>query len=224
MQRRILIVEDEMSLVTTLKDRLTKEQYDVTVARNGERALELATSETFDLLILDLMLPGRNGLSVCEELRRAGLMTPVLMLTARRQLADKLAGLKAGADDYLVKPFEMAELLARIEAVLRRAIAARGVSYLFENIQVDFRRTKVLRDGSPVLLSAMEFQLLVTLWSKERIVSRAELLREVWGYGTAVESRTVDVHVAGLRQKLERDAKNPQFILTIPGIGYKFAG
>ena len=228
MDTKILIVEDEAGLVTTLKDRLRKEGYAVSVARDGVSGLEVASRESFDLILLDLMLPGQNGLTVCQKLREAGSSTPILMLTARRQTKDKVAGLRTGADDYLTKPFQMAELLARMEALLRRPGQVAGASsarYQFGTIHIDMRRTEVSRDGHVVPLSAKEFQLL-RYFAEHRgdTLSREVLLREVWGYDALPSTRTVDVHVSWLRQKLEDDPKNPQVILTVVGLGYKFAG
>jgi two-component system alkaline phosphatase synthesis response regulator PhoP len=228
MPAKILIVEDEAGLVTTLRDRLRKQGYTVSVAKDGISAFELAANEPFDLIILDLMLPGQSGLAVCEKLREIGSSTPILMLTARRQTRDKVAGLKAGGDDYLTKPFQMSELLARVEALLRRPAVVKGATparYQFGNIQIDVKRTEVSRDGQVVPMSAKEFQLLCYLVEhRDSTLSRDQLLREVWGYNAPPSSRTVDVHVAWLRQKLENDSKNPQFILTVVGFGYKFAG
>jgi two-component system alkaline phosphatase synthesis response regulator PhoP len=228
MAAKILIVEDEAGLVTTLRDRLREQGYGVSVARDGESAMEMAARQPFDLILLDLMLPGQSGLDVCEKLRKAGASTPILMLTARRQTKDKVAGLKAGGDDYLTKPFHMTELLARIEALLRRPVnlrAAASARYQFGKIEIDIRRTEVSRGGKLVPLSAKEFQLLrYFLEHRDATLSREELLREVWGYAELPSTRTVDVHVAWLRQKLEQDPKNPQFILTVVGFGYKFAG
>ncbi|HVA94211.1 MAG TPA: response regulator transcription factor [Candidatus Dormibacteraeota bacterium] len=228
MAARILIVEDEAGLVTTLRDRLRKQGYSVSVARDGLSGLETAANEPFDLIILDLMMPGLSGLAVCEKLRQGGSSTPILMLTARRQTKDKVAGLKAGGDDYLTKPFQMAELLARIEALLRRpstVAPAAPARYQFGTVRMDMRRTEVTRDGKPVPVSAKEFQLLrYFVEHRDATLSRDELLREVWGYGELPSTRTVDVHVAWLRQKLESDPKNPQYIVTVIGFGYKFAG
>jgi two-component system alkaline phosphatase synthesis response regulator PhoP len=228
MNAKILIVEDEAALATTLKDRLRKEGYAVNVARDGNSGMEVATREPFDLLILDLMLPGQNGLSICQKLRQLGSNAPILMLTARRQTMDKVIGLRAGADDYLTKPFKMAELLARVDALLRRAgpgKVASPVRYQFGDLQIDIRSTEVTRGGRHVALSAMEFQLLrYFVEHRGATLSREELLREVWGYGGLPSTRTVDVHVAWVRQKIETDPKNPQLILTIVGLGYKFVG
>jgi two-component system, OmpR family, alkaline phosphatase synthesis response regulator PhoP len=226
-QKRILLVEDESGLVLTLTDRLTREGYLVESAMDGESGLERASGEAFDLLLLDLMLPRMSGFDVCRELRRRGIDTPVIMLTARGQVVDKVVGLKLGADDYVTKPFEMAELLARIEAQLRRAPAAPhpAEGYAFGDVRVDFRKAEAIRDGQPIELSAREFQLLrYFVEHRGATLSRDELLNEVWGYNAMPSTRTVDVHVAWLRQKIEPNPRHPQFILTIHGMGYKFAG
>jgi two-component system alkaline phosphatase synthesis response regulator PhoP len=225
--KRILLIEDEAGLVITLTDRLTREGYAVESAADGESGLERASGEAFDLLLLDLMLPRMSGFNVCRELRRRGIETPVIMLTARGQVADKVVGLKLGADDYVTKPFEMAELLARIEAQLRRAPAAPHPTegYAFGEVHVDFRKAEAIRDGQPIELSAREFQLLrYFVEHRGTTLSRDELLNEVWGYNAMPSTRTVDVHVAWLRQKIEPNPRHPQFILTIHGMGYKFAG
>jgi len=226
MNHTILLVEDEPGLVMALSDRLSREGYAVETAQDGAEALSRATENPFDLLILDVMLPSKSGLDVCRDLRQRGLNTPVLILTARGQTVDKVVGLKLGADDYLTKPFEMLELLARIEALLRRAAAPANpppVHHLGP-VRVDIRKTEVSRDGQPVILSAREFQLLrYFIEHRGETLSRTELLREVWGYTGLPSTRTVDVHVAGLRQKVEDEPKNPRLILTVTGIGYKLA-
>jgi two-component system, OmpR family, alkaline phosphatase synthesis response regulator PhoP len=228
MNERILLVEDEMGLRMTLADRLRREGYVVEMAPDGVVGYERASSEPFDLLILDIMLPGRNGLDVCRDLRQQAVLTPILMLTARGQTSDKVIGLRLGADDYLAKPFEMQELLARVEALLRRASqpAYTGASiHQFGAIRIDFLKTEVTRDGQTLLLSAKEFQLLrYFIEHRGETVSREKLLLEVWGYHVMPSTRTVDVHVAWLRQKLEHDPKEPKLILTVHGLGYKFAG
>ncbi len=228
MNQRILLIEDEPGLVLTLTDRLMAEGYAVEAARDGQTGLERAASEAFDLLILDIMLPRKNGFDVCRDLRQRGIQTPTIMLTARGQVVDKVVGLKLGADDYLTKPFEMIELLARVEALLRRAPSAPLIApeiYQFGPVHVDFRRAEVERDGEPVDLSAREFKLLRHFIAhRGEILSRDDLLNEVWGYHAMPVTRTVDVHVAWLRQKLEPNPRHPQFILTIHGLGYKFAG
>ena len=228
MTKRILLVEDEPGLVLTLNDRLSKEGFAVETARDGESGLQRATTESFDVIILDVMLPRKNGFDVCRDLRQQGTQTPVIMLTARGQVVDKVVGLKLGADDYLTKPFEMIELLARIEALLRRAPVAASASaevYQFGPVRVDFRKAEVTRDDQPIELSAREFQLLrYFVEHRESAITRDVLLNEVWGYHAMPSTRTVDVHIAWLRQKLEPNPRHPQYILTVHGLGYKFVG
>lgn len=226
--RRILLVEDEPSLVLTLSDRLASEGYQVETAEDGETALTQATERPFDLIILDVMLPGRNGFDVCRDLRQRGVHVPVLMLTARTQVVDRVVGLKLGADDYLSKPFDMMELLARLEALLRRSrtpITDTLGSYSFGEVVVDFRRAEVMRQGQPVPLSTLELKLLrYLIENRGKVISRDELLDRVWGYDAAAQTRTVDVHVASLRQKVEPTPSRPEFILTVHGLGYRFSG
>jgi two-component system alkaline phosphatase synthesis response regulator PhoP len=228
MSKRILLVEDEPGLVLTLTDRLTSEGFIVETARDGEAGLARATGESFDLIILDVMLPRKNGFDVCRDLRQQNVQTPVIMLTARGQVVDKVVGLKLGADDYVTKPFEMMELLARIEALLRRAPVLSALSpdvYQFGPIRIDFRKAEITRDGATIELSALEFQLLrYFIEHRENAITRDELLNEVWGYNAMPSTRTVDVHVAWLRQKIEPNPRHPQFILTVHGLGYKFVG
>ena len=223
-ERRILLVDDEPGLRRTLSDRLRKEGYGVETAANGTSALDLARKGHFDLIILDLNLPAKDGLQVCHELRREGQNVAVLMLTARDSIADKITGLKSGADDYMTKPFESAELLARIEALLRRTRGDAGADELaFGDVVVRPRAGQVLRGGRAIRLSAQEFKLLVHLVRNPGVVlSRDELLDAVWGYQAAPETRTVDVHVSWLRQKLEPDPHNPRYIVTVYGLGYRF--
>ena len=225
--KRILLVEDEPGLVLTLRDRLAREGYGVETAIDGESGLERAAREGYDLVLLDVMLPRLGGFDVLKELRRRNVETPVIMLTARGQVIDKVVGLKLGADDYVTKPFEMVELLARIEAKLRRAPVTVPPSegYQFGVIRVDFRRAEVTKEGQPLDLSAREFGLLkYFIEHRGATLTREELLNEVWGYNAMPSTRTVDVHVAWLRQKIEPNARHPQFILTVHGMGYKFAG
>jgi two-component system alkaline phosphatase synthesis response regulator PhoP len=226
--RRILVVEDEESLVMTLRDRLESEGYAVSVANDGESGFDAAARQPFDLVLLDVALPRKNGFDVCRDLRARGVQTPVLMLTARGQVIDRVLGLKLGADDYLTKPFDAAELLARIEALLRRSrtIAASSTDvYAFGTVHVDFRNAEVTRDGASVELSGLEFKLLrYFVDHRGALLTRDELLDKVWGYEAMPVTRTVDVHVASLRQKLERNASKPEYILTVHGLGYKFVG
>ena len=225
---RVLVVEDEPGLRLTLGDRLVSEGYVVQTAGDGAIGLERAMREPYDLIVLDVMLPRMNGFDVCRELRQRGVTTPILMLTARGQVVDKVVGLKLGADDYLAKPFETIELMARLEALLRRVPSRPqpgGDTYRFGEVMVDFRRAEVTRGGRPIDLSAREFKLLRHfIQHRGATLSRDELLSEVWGYDEMPLTRTVDVHVAGLRHKIESNPKSPEYILTIHGLGYKFAG
>jgi two-component system alkaline phosphatase synthesis response regulator PhoP len=222
-KRRILLVEDEESLVLALRDRLHAEGYDVDVAGDGDAAFVQATTGAFDLILLDVALPRRSGFDVCRDLRARGIQTPVLMLTARGQVIDRVLGLKLGADDYLTKPFETAELLARIEALLRRARVMHGdpsEAYAFGDVEIDFRGAVVRRARQPVDLSGLEFKLLRYFVERRgALLSRDELLEKVWGYDAMPVTRTVDVHVAALRQKI-----GAEHIVTVHGMGYKFVG
>jgi two-component system alkaline phosphatase synthesis response regulator PhoP len=227
LRRRILLVEDEESLVVTLRDRLVSEGYDVDTTGDGETAVELGAKPQFDLILLDVALPRKNGFDVCRDLRARGVQTPVLMLTARGQVIDRVVGLKLGADDYVTKPFDMSELLARIEALLRRAraVAASADAVAFGSVHADFRSAVVLRDGAPVELSGLELKLLrYFVEHRGALLSRDELLEKVWGYEAMPVTRTVDVHVASLRQKLETNPSRPEHIVTVHGLGYKFVG
>jgi len=210
----------------TLCDRLKAEGYIAEAAVDGEEGLRKATQNSYDLIILDVMLPKKNGFDLCRDLRNAGIVTPIIMLTARGQLVDKVLGLKIGADDYLTKPFELLELLARIEAHIRRgtAPAPKEADVLqFGPIRIDLKGTTVFRNGKVVPLSAREFRLLrYFAQNPGTTLSREVLLKEVWGYSEDTFTRTVDVHVGSLRQKLEKDPKQPSLILTVPGLGYKF--
>jgi two-component system, OmpR family, alkaline phosphatase synthesis response regulator PhoP len=223
--RRILLVEDEPGLVLTLTDRLTSEGYEVAAAPDGASGLARAAAEAWDLILLDVMLPGRSGFDVCRELRQRRIETPILMLTARGQVIDKVLGLKLGADDYLTKPFDMMELLARVEVQLRRAApTAHGAGELrFGDVVIDTRKAEVQRGNRVVELSAREFLLLkYFVEHRGETLSREQLLNEVWGYHAMPSTRTVDVHVAWLRQKIEPNPRHPQYILTVHGLGYRF--
>jgi two-component system, OmpR family, alkaline phosphatase synthesis response regulator PhoP len=225
--KRVLLVEDEPGLVLTLTDRLRSEGYDTGAAHDGLQGLALATSAPWDVILLDVMLPGKGGFDVCRDLRQRGITTPVIMLTARGQVVDKVLGLKLGADDYLTKPFDMMELLARIEVQVRRAPAAASdaVHLRFGDVMVDTRKAEVTRGGAVVEMSAREFLLLkYFIEHRGETLSREQLLNDVWGYHAMPSTRTVDVHVAWLRQKVEPNPRHPQFILTMHGLGYRFAG
>jgi two-component system alkaline phosphatase synthesis response regulator PhoP len=227
---RVLLIEDEPGLQLVLTDRLASEGYRVETAADGELGLSRAMGEPFDVILLDVMLPKRDGLDVAKTLRQQGNQTPILMLTAKGQVVDRVVGLKLGADDYLTKPFEMIELLARIEALLRRAPGSPSAGtalerYSFGDVAVDVRKAEITKGGAPVELSAKEFYLLrYFIEHRGATLSREELLRQVWGYQASTSTRTVDTHVAWLRQKLEPNPRIPQYILTIHGLGYKFAG
>lgn len=224
---RILFIEDEAGLVMTIKDRLTEEGYEVETSQNGDEGFETALNGSFDVIILDLMLPGKGGLDICKDLRQQGVETPIIMLTAKGQVVDKVLGLKLGADDYMQKPFEMMELLARIEVQLRKKQSKESKQALntvtFSDVQVDLKKMKIRKGDEEVVLSAKEFQLLKFLVENEGgILTRDQLLNEVWGYDALPSTRTVDVHIAWLRQKLENDSRYPKHILTVHGFGYKF--
>ncbi len=227
--QKVLLVEDEPGLLMTLSDLLSGEGYDVKTVADGEKGLVLACTAEFDLILLDVMLPGMNGFDVCRNLRRRGIRTPILMLTARGEVEDRVKGLNLGADDYLPKPFAIPELLARLQALLRRGSSPNAQrlakTYRFDGVLVDFRSTTVTRNGKPVEVSAREFRLLCYLIEhRGATVSRRQLLKDVWGYDFAVLTRTVDVHYGLLRQKLEANPKCPRYFLTARGLGYKFMG
>jgi len=224
MNESILLVEDEQALRATLSDRLRSEGYVVDTAVDGQEGFDKAANLPFDLIILDVMLPRRSGLDVCRDIRTAGMATPILILTVRNETVDKVVGLKLGADDYVTKPFEASELMARVEALLRRVPIHAGQGlHEFGPIRIDIRRAQVTRDGKSVYLTAREFQLLRYLIQRVGVsVSRDELLRSVWGYSTDAFTRTVDTHIVSLRQKLEENPKRPEFIFTVSGLGYRF--
>lgn len=219
----LLLVEDEDAIAIPLRDRLVKAGFRVEIASDGITALDRASTAIHQLILLDLQLPGKSGLDVCRDLRQRGIQTPILMLTAFGETTDKVLGLKLGADDYLAKPFDVAELLARIEALLRRAAPAPSKVLSFGSIHIDLRTATVQLDGQPVTLSAREFQLLAYFAARPgQLVTREELLSEVWGYDASTNTRTVDVHIGWLRQKLEQEPKKPTLFLTRIGLGYQF--
>lgn len=226
MNENILVVEDEQALRHALGVRLRSEGYVVDMAEDGLVGLDKATKLPFDLIILDVMLPYHSGLDICRSIRQMGLATPILMLTVKDQLTDKVVGLKLGADDYMTKPFDAIELIARIESLLRRtpAFSGQGV-YQCGLIVVDVPRAEVTLDGKQVHLTAREFQLLCYLMERAgSAVPRRELLHSVWGYDSDAFTRTVDSHIASLRQKLGDGPKRPELILTAFGVGYRFVG
>jgi two-component system, OmpR family, alkaline phosphatase synthesis response regulator PhoP len=227
MSGRILLIEDEPGLVMTVSDLLVVEGYEVETANDGESGFTKAVTGNFDLVLLDVMLPRRGGYDVCRDLRQRGIDSAILMLTARTQVVDRVVGLKLGADDYLPKPFEPAELLARIEALLRRLRKGHEIgvrSFRFGDVEVDFERAEVRKRGEPMNLAAKELQLLHYLVDRRgQVVPREELLRQVWEYSAEASSRTVDVHIAWLRQKLEDNPQRPRHIQTLRGKGYRFS-
>ena len=221
---RILIVEDEPAIALALGDDLTLEGYDVTVVHDGLEALSRARAERFDAILLDVMLPGKDGFEVCRELRRSQVRTPILMLTARAQEAEKVLGLEAGADDYVTKPFGIRELRARIAALLRRTQPdAVAPVVRIGAVEVDLDRAEVRRGADATPLTPLEFRLLQTfIRARGRILTRAQLISEAWGPNTFVSDRVVDNHIGSLRKKLEPDASEPRYLQNVRGIGYRF--
>jgi two-component system, OmpR family, alkaline phosphatase synthesis response regulator PhoP len=223
--KRILFVEDEAAFAVGMIDRLEAEDYEVEWARTGGEGYRAAVERPFDLIVLDVMLPGKNGFDICRDLRREGVSAPVLMLTARGEVVDRVLGLKLGADDYVQKNCEPVELMARIEALLRRSAGGARITeewIEFGGIRVDLRKHEVQRSGKPISLSPAEFRLLEYLIERRgAVVTREELLGKVWGFDAETLTRTVDVHVAALRKKLEADSRYPRFLLTVKGRGYK---
>jgi DNA-binding response OmpR family regulator len=220
---RILIVEDEHAIALGLRNDLVLEGYEVEVAATGDAGAARARETAFDLILLDVMLPGKDGFTVCRELRRSGVKTPIILLTARAQETEKVHGLEIGADDYITKPFSPMELRARIKAVLRRTVGGEQEVYRFGVITVDFARCLALRDGVDVCLTPLEFKLLATLIrSRGRLLSRNQLIDAVWGAGTAITDRVVDNHVMNLRRKLEDQPAEPRYLLSSRGLGYRF--
>lgn len=224
---RILIVEDEQSILMALEDDLRMEGYEVETASDGLVGLSLALEGSYDLVILDLMLPAMDGFEVCRRLRQASVGTPILMLTAKSQEVDKVLGLELGADDYVTKPFSPRELAARVKAILRRgkAPAPELVAYRFGDVELDFRKYETKKGGRPVDLTAREYSLMRFLIEhREVVVSRFDILAAVWGEPGSVFPRTVDTHIANLRKKLEDDPSDPHFLIGVRGVGYRFAG
>jgi DNA-binding response OmpR family regulator len=231
--RHVLIVEDDEAMSVALRDGFQYEGYSVTVAQDGEAGLHLATSASPDLILLDVMLPKMTGLDVCKQLRSTGNGVPIIMLTARGQEIDKVLGLKLGADDYITKPFGFMELLARAEAVLRRSGSGASPAqpalppdtYSFGDVRIDFKRHEATKAGEPIDLSPREFQLLAYfIEHKGEVVTREKLLDTVWDYNAIPFTRTVDMHIAKLRKKVEDNPSDPRFIVTVHRLGYKFTG
>ena len=220
---RILVVEDEPSLALGLKEDLAIEGYQVEVAGDGEAALQQALAGHFDLIVLDVMLPKKDGFEVCRQLRREGSKVPVLMLTARAQESDKVLGLDIGADDYVTKPFSGRELRARIKALLRRTAAEAMDSYRFGDVEVDFARCELRRGGQVVDVTPVEIRMLAAFVRQPgRTLTRDQILSDVWGRDTFVTDRVVDAHIVNLRRKIEPVPARPRHLISVRGIGYRF--
>jgi DNA-binding response OmpR family regulator len=223
--KRILVVEDESGIAFGLQLDLKNEGYDVEIETDGESALRRVRKESFDLILLDVMLPGKDGFEVCRDLRRNGSKTPIIMLTAKTQEAEKVLGLEIGADDYVTKPFSPRELRARVKAALRRTAEDEVPVVRFGDAEVDFGRCELRRAGKPVALTALEFKLLAALIrSGGKVLSREHLLDLVWGPSAFITDRVVDNHVVTLRKKVEPDPSKPQHIVSVRGLGYRFDG
>ena len=223
--KRILVVEDEPAIAFGLQADLVAEGYDVAVVGDGETAARRAREVIFDLILLDIMLPRKDGFEVCRELRRAGLKTPILLLTARSQEVEKVMGLEWGADDYVTKPFSPPELRARIKALLRRASGGEEAAYRFGDVEVDFARCELRRAGRTIEMTALELRLLAAfIRNRGRVLSRQKLLDEAWGPGTFITDRVVDNHVVALRKKIEAQPHNPRYLISLRGLGYRFDG
>ena len=222
---RILVVEDEPALSICLANDLKLEGYEVEVAGDGETAIKKGQQPKFDLILLDVMLPRKDGFEVCRELRRAGVRTPIILLTARTQEAEKVLGLELGADDYVTKPFSPRELRARIKAALRRTAAIVPRTYQFGDVEVDFQRCQLRRRGKAVEVTPLELKLLEAfVCSRGRTLTRAQLLDQVWGPGTFITDRVVDNHITRLRKKIEATPGEPRYLVSVRGIGYRFDG
>jgi len=222
---KILIVEDEPAIALGLKNDLKLEGYSVEVAGDGETALRRAGREAFDLILLDLMLPRKDGLAVCRELRHAGIRTPIIMLTAKAQEAEKVLGLELGADDYVTKPFSPLELRARVKAILRRVSGEAPDVYRFGDMEVDFTRAEVRRAGAAVDMTPLEFKLLSTFIRRRgRLLTRERLLDEVWRPDSSPTDRVIDNHIMNLRRKIEPDPNESRYIVSVRGLGYRFDG
>jgi DNA-binding response OmpR family regulator len=221
----ILIVEDDPSIALALEDDLTLEGYQVSVARDGQDAVVRAREQEVDLILLDLMLPKKGGIEVCRELRRAGMCTPIIMLTAKAHEAEKVMGLDSGADDYVTKPFSPAELRARIKSLLRRTVSGAPTTYRFGDVEADFERFELRRSGTVVHVTRIELKLLAAfVRHRGRVLSRAFLRDEVWGRNAFMTDRVIDTHVVNLRRKIEVDPADPQHVVSVRGVGYRFDG
>jgi DNA-binding response OmpR family regulator len=223
--KRILIVEDEPSIALALDDDLRREGYETEVAADGDTAAQKARSREWDLILLDVMLPGKDGFEVCRELRRAGIRTPVLMLTAKTHEAEKVLGLELGADDYVTKPYSARELRARVKALLRRSAAQTAEVCRFGDAELDFNRCQLRRGGKVMELTTLEYKLLAAFVKRSgHVLTREQLLDQVWGPGTHVTDRVVDNQVTNLRKKIEPEPDRPRYLVALRGLGYRFDG
>ena len=221
---RLLVIEDDPAILTGLVDLLEREEFEILTARDGAAGLKVGLKEEIDLIVLDVLLPKIDGFEVCRRLRADNVTIPILMLTAKTQEADKVMGLERGADDYVTKPFGVAELVARVKALLRRSTGSDGVeTFAFSDTQVDFATRRVKRSGREVTLTARQFDLLhYLIRNRGRVITREELLRRVWGYDDPPITRTVDAHVAALRNRLEARPARPKHFLGVRSVGYRF--
>ncbi len=223
--KKILIIEDDPATLTGIEETLKEEHFDVSTVMSGQMGYEKAKEGKYDLIILDLMLPEKNGIDICKDLRRDGINTPILMLTGKKEEIDKVIGLEIGADDYVTKPFSIRELVARVKALLRRPqeIRPEVEEYSFNNIYLNFKKQEAKKGNNPVELSVMEFKVMKYFIQREgEVIERNKLLDEVWGYENYPSTRTVDNFILNLRKKIEDDHSNPKHLLTIHGAGYKF--
>ena len=223
--KKILIIEDDPAIRTGLKETFITEGYNVSDADTGTKGFELAGKHDFDLILLDLILPGKGGIEICKELRSDGVKTPIIMVTSRKEEIDKILGLEIGADDYVTKPFSIRELLARVKALIRRSTYEPGdiEEVAFANLKIDFKKQEMLKGVNPVRLSATEYRILHYFIDHEsEVISRDKFLDEVWGYDSYPTTRTVDNYILSLRKKIEDDPANPKHLITVHKVGYKF--
>lgn len=225
--KKLLIVEDDSSILIGLKAALAQEEYDIADAEDGAVGLDLALKNSYDIIILDIMLPGKNGYDICRELRQAGNLTPVVMLTSKKEEIEKVIGLEIGADDYITKPFSIAELKARLRALLRRSSSfaekRNDVEFSFGNIVLNLRKHDAFRNDSALSLTAKEFDILKYFIDHEgEVVTRDMLLDEIWGYNNYPTTRTVDNYILSLRKKIEENPSEPKHLVTVHTLGYKF--
>jgi DNA-binding response OmpR family regulator len=223
--KRILIIEDDPAIRAGLKETFSTEGYSVSEADTGTKGFELASNNNFDLIILDLILPGKDGIEICKDLRSDGVKTPIVMVTSRKEEIDKILGLEIGADDYVTKPFSIRELLARVKALIRRSTYEPGdiVEVAFADLKINFKKQEMLKGIKPVRLSATEYRILHYFIDHEsEVISRDKFLDEVWGYDSYPTTRTVDNYILSLRKKIEDDPTNPRHLMTVHKVGYKF--